>query len=55
VEFRERLTTAGLPDPTFGSKGVSPIEGATNFTQILINDGDQLAVGVGQMISRALT
>jgi hypothetical protein len=43
-----RLTSTGAPDPTFGSGGVSVVEGTTSFPQQLQMAGDgQLAVGGG--------
>ena len=42
-----RLTSSGQPDPTFGSDGVTPIEGSANVPELQIDGLDQLAVGVG--------
>jgi hypothetical protein len=42
-----RLMSTGAPDPTFGSDGVSAIEGTTSFPQLQIAGQDQLAVGAG--------
>lgn len=42
-----RLTETGALDPTYGSEGVSPIEGSSSFPTIQIDDRDQIAVGAG--------
>ena len=48
-----RLTTAGLPDPTFGADGVSAIEGVGSYPQLQIDDQDQVAVEVGAAACRS--
>jgi uncharacterized delta-60 repeat protein len=42
-----RLTSSGQPDPTFGSEGVTPIEGSADVPELQIDSLDELAVGVG--------
>ncbi|MBS1675838.1 MAG: hypothetical protein JST08_00490 [Actinobacteria bacterium] len=42
-----RLTTSGALDPTFGSGGVSPIDGTTSHPQFEVAGNGQMVVGAG--------
>jgi uncharacterized delta-60 repeat protein len=42
-----RLTSGGALDDSFGTSGISAIEGNTDFPQLQISGEDQLAIGAG--------
>ena len=45
-----RLTSSGAAHPTFGSDGVTPIEGSANVPELQIDGLDQLAIGAGSIV-----